>query len=140
MRYDLSYYRSRPSDTSFVEDDGSLRLYNLPEGRVLKAVRGLGSGLGSDISSIAWAHPSGTEIGNVWIAAGQKVCMIRRTLENVGFLRRLDVGPQIFLFGLDAPTMIQDASHSLVSLDSIIDPEDVFNEVIMLGSVPEGDD
>jgi hypothetical protein len=130
------YYRSRPSDTSFVEDDGSLRLYNLPEGRVHKAVRGLGS----DISSIAWVHPLGTEIGNVWVAAGQKVCMIRRVLENVGFLRRLDVGPQIFLFGLDAPAMIQDASHSLVSLDGIIDPEDVFNEVIMLGGAPEGDD
>jgi hypothetical protein len=36
--------------------------------------------------------------------------------------------------------MIQDASHSLVSLDGIIDPEDVFNEVIMLGGAPEGDD
>ena len=38
---------------------------------------------------------------------------------------------QILLFGLDAPAMIQDASHALVSLDGIIDPEDVFNEVTM---------
>ncbi|KAF9645295.1 WD40 repeat-like protein [Thelephora ganbajun] len=85
-------------------DDGSLRLYNLPETKVYKAVRGLGS----DVSSIAWMHSPGTEIGNIWVAAGQKV---------------------ILLFGLDTPTMIQDASHSLVSLNNIIGPDDVFNEI-----------
>lgn len=36
--------------------------------------------------------------------------------------------------------MIQDASHTLASLDSIIDPEDVFNEVALLNCPPEGDD
>ena len=29
--------------------------------------------------------------------------------------------------------MVQDPSHALVSLDGIIDPEDVFNEVTMFG-------
>jgi hypothetical protein len=52
-----------------LKDDGSLRLYNLPETKVYKAVRGLGS----DVSSIAWVHPTGTEIGNVLVAVGQKV-------------------------------------------------------------------
>lgn len=62
-------YKLRPSDAGFVKDDGSLRLYNLPETRVHKAVRGLGS----DVSSIAWVHSKGTEIGNVLVAVGQKV-------------------------------------------------------------------
>jgi len=35
--------------------------------------------------------------------------------------------------------MIQDASNSLVSLDGIIDPEDVFNEVITFACGPEED-
>lgn len=34
--------------------------------------------------------------------------------------------------------MIQDASHALVSLDGIIDPEDVFNEVTVLDYISEG--
>ena len=67
------------SKPDIVTDDGSLRLYNLPETKVCKAVRGLGS----DISSIAWAHSSGTEIGNVWVAAGQKV--VRRVSRKVVF-------------------------------------------------------
>jgi hypothetical protein len=29
--------------------------------------------------------------------------------------------------------MVQDTSHAVVSLDGIIDPEDVFNEVTMSG-------
>lgn len=36
--------------------------------------------------------------------------------------------------------MVQDVSHSLVSLDDIIDSEDVFNEVTMFGCVPGIDD
>ena len=52
-----------------MEDDGSLRLYNMPETKVQKAVRGLGS----DVSSITWVHSPGTEIGNIWVAVGQKV-------------------------------------------------------------------
>jgi len=63
--------------TDFMEDDGSLRLYNLPETKVCKAVRGLGS----DVSSIAWVCASGAEIGDVWVAAGQKV--VRRVFRNV---------------------------------------------------------
>lgn len=60
---------TRPPDASFVIDDGSLRLYNLPETKVHRTVRGLGS----DVSSIVWVHPKGTEIGNILAAAGQKV-------------------------------------------------------------------
>jgi len=44
---------------------------------------------------------------------------------------------QILLFGLDAPAMIQDASHALVSLGGIIDPEDVFNEVTVFDYISE---
>lgn len=84
-------------------DNGSLRLYNLPETKVIKAVRGLGS----DVSSVAWAHPPGTEIGNVLVAVGQK----------------------ILSFSLDTSSMIQDASQSLDSLDSILDPDDIFNQL-----------
>ena len=58
-----------PSDAVFLEDDGTLRLYNLPETNVCKAVRGLGA----DVSSIAWVPTTVTEIGNVFVAAGQKV-------------------------------------------------------------------
>lgn len=54
-----------------MKDDGSVRLYDLPETKVRKAVRGLGS----DVSSIAWAHSLGTEIGNIWVAVGQKVVL-----------------------------------------------------------------
>lgn len=49
-------------------------------------------------------------------------------------------GPQILLFSFDAPVMIQDISHSLVSLDGIIDQDDVFNEVTMFEDVLEGHD
>lgn len=52
-----------------MKDDGSLRIYNLPETKVYKAVRSLDS----DVSSITWAHSPGSEIGNVWVAAGRKV-------------------------------------------------------------------
>lgn len=65
----VTNHATRPSDDSFLKDDGSLRLYNIPETRVYKAVRGLGS----DVSSIAWAHPTGTEIGNIFVAVGKKV-------------------------------------------------------------------
>jgi len=33
--------------------------------------------------------------------------------------------------------MVQDASHALVSLDGIIDPEDVFNEVTIFDYISE---
>lgn len=93
-------------------------------------------GLGSDVSSIAWVHSSGTEIGNVWVAAGQKV--VRRVFRNV--VAHRIYRPQILLFSLDASVMIQNTSHSLVSLDGIIDPDDVFNEVTVFGAAPEGSD
>ena len=35
--------------------------------------------------------------------------------------------------------MIQDTSHSLVSFDGIIGPEDVFNEVITFANASEED-
>ena len=34
---------------------------------------------------------------------------------------------------MDAPALIQDASQSLVSLEGITDPDDVFNEVAVFG-------
>ena len=114
-----------------MKDDGSIRLYNLPETKVCKAVRGLGS----DVSSIAWVHPSGTEVGSIWIAAGRKVLELIVNPGTLLFTRYVKL--QIHLFSWDAQAMIQDASHSLVSLDGIISPEDVFNEVTTLDYVSE---
>lgn len=114
-----------------MKDDGSLRLYNLPETRVCKAVRGLGS----DVSSIAWVHPTGAEVGNALIAAGNKVS----TNHLVEVFAHRMYWTQILLFSLDAPSVIQDASQSLLLLDGIIDPDDVFNEVTVFDDVTEED-
>ena len=92
----MKFERSRKiaaSDADFAKDDGSLRLYNLPETKVCKAVRGLGS----DVSSIAWAHTSETEIGNVWVAAGQKVELVESW--NVVVHETHHTLDPLFLFG-----------------------------------------
>ncbi|KAH9005105.1 WD40-repeat-containing domain protein [Lactarius hatsudake] len=50
-------------------DDGSIRLYRLPDTRVVKAIRGLGS----EVSSIAVMAPRSGGFGDLWVACGSSV-------------------------------------------------------------------
>jgi len=52
-----------------LEDDGSIRLYRLPDSKVVKAIRGLGS----EVSSIAVTGPTSNGFGDMWIACGTSV-------------------------------------------------------------------
>jgi hypothetical protein len=52
-----------------LEDDGSIRLYRLPDTKVVKAIRGLGS----EISSIIAMAPKSGSFGDVWVACGNSV-------------------------------------------------------------------
>jgi hypothetical protein len=52
-----------------LEDDGSIRLYRLPDTKVVKAIRGLGS----EISSIAVMAPKSGGFGDMWVACGNSV-------------------------------------------------------------------
>ena len=47
-------------------DDGTIRLYRLPDTKVCKAIRGLGT----EVSSIAFGSPA---TSSVWLAVGQHV-------------------------------------------------------------------
>jgi hypothetical protein len=48
------------------EDDGSLRLYHLPDTKVVQAIRGLGS----EVSSVSAMMPNSSDI---WVACGSSV-------------------------------------------------------------------
>ncbi|KAH9079368.1 WD40-repeat-containing domain protein [Lactarius deliciosus] len=50
-------------------DDGSIRLYRLPDTKVVKAIRGLGS----EVSSIAVMAPRSGGFSDIWVACGSSV-------------------------------------------------------------------
>ncbi|KAH9048141.1 WD40-repeat-containing domain protein [Lactarius hengduanensis] len=71
-------------------DDGSIRLYRLPDTKVVKAIRGLGS----EVSSIAVMAPRSGGFGDMWVACGSSVK----------------------LFNLNARELIQSSENALVTV------------------------
>ena len=51
------------------KDDGSLRLYCPPDTKVVRAIRGLDSG----VSSVISVTPNNSSFGHVWVACGSSV-------------------------------------------------------------------
>ncbi|KAI0362404.1 WD40 repeat-like protein [Trametes cingulata] len=92
-----------PNDVLCVgSDDGSLRWYNLPEGKVCKAVKSLGE----EVSSIVWSRPKKEEPATVWVASGRK----------------------LFSFPADSQKMIMTAEDATCVLEVGEDNDDVLNE------------
>ncbi|KAI9446498.1 WD40 repeat-like protein [Lactarius indigo] len=71
-------------------DDGSIRLYRLPDTKVVKAIRGLGS----EVSSTAFMAPKSGGFGNMWVACGSSVK----------------------LFNLDTQELIQTSENALITI------------------------
>jgi WD40 repeat protein len=84
-------------------DDGSIRLYRLPDTKVVKAIRGLGS----EISSIAVIAPKSGGFGDMWVACGNSVK----------------------LFSLDTQQLIQSTENALVAIQVGENDEDVVNGI-----------
>ncbi|KAI0054020.1 WD40 repeat-like protein [Auriscalpium vulgare] len=80
-------------------DDGTLRIYDLPDTKVLKAVRKLGA----EISSVACVG----DTGHLWLAGGRR----------------------IFLVDIGLPKILQSAEDALGSLELGEDDDDVVNEI-----------
>ncbi|KAI0647319.1 WD40-repeat-containing domain protein [Trametes meyenii] len=83
-------------------DDGSVRWYKLPSGRVLRAIKPLGE----EISSIAWSHPSKDDVSNVWVSSGRRVLS----------------------FPVESHKMIISVEDATTTLDIGEDEEDLVNE------------
>lgn len=60
---------------NITPDDGSVRLYSLPSTAVVRAIRALGS----EITSLCWATPPTKDDGELWVACGKKVVLLRCT-------------------------------------------------------------
>ncbi|KAI0062311.1 WD40 repeat-like protein [Artomyces pyxidatus] len=86
-------------------DDGSLRLYRLPDSKVAKAVRGLGA----EISSITSARAGSNKTGELWVACGRRVL-------------RIDI---------ESPKIIQSADDAMDSIEIGEDEEDLINEIML---------
>lgn len=56
-------------ELSIIEDDGSVRVYNLPSTRVFKAI----NNLGSDVSSLVTVSRQGAGTEELWLSCGPKV-------------------------------------------------------------------
>lgn len=101
-------------------DDGTIRIYQPPEIRVAKAIRGLGA----EISSIACSTEPESELGIVWLACGKRVCFSPhhwQTFPSCGF--------KIISFDMTGPKMILSLSDASTIFDISEDDEDVLNEV-----------
>ncbi|ETW85973.1 hypothetical protein HETIRDRAFT_29644, partial [Heterobasidion irregulare TC 32-1] len=86
-------------------DDGTIRIYQPPEIRVAKAIRGLGA----EISSIACSTEPESELGIVWLACGKR----------------------IMSFDMTGPKMILSLSDASTIFDISEDDEDVLNEIML---------
>ncbi|KAI9466164.1 WD40-repeat-containing domain protein [Lactarius psammicola] len=86
-----------------LEDDGSIRLYRLPDTKVVKAIRGLGS----EVSSIAVLAPKSGGFGDVWVACGSSVK----------------------LFSLDTQQLIQSSENALVTVQVCENDGDAVNGI-----------
>lgn len=84
-------------------DDGSIRLYRLPDTKVVKAIRGLGS----EVSSIAIMPPKSGGFGDIWVACGNSVK----------------------LFSLDTQQLIQSSENALVAIQVGENDGDVVNGI-----------
>ncbi|KAI0780674.1 WD40 repeat-like protein [Trametes elegans] len=86
-----------------VPDDGSVRWYTLPSGKVTRAVKPLGE----EISSIVFSKAKKGEQNNVWVASGRKV----------------------FCFPSESQKIILSAEDASHSIDLGEDEEDLLNEL-----------
>ncbi|KAH9063479.1 WD40-repeat-containing domain protein, partial [Lactarius vividus] len=84
-------------------DDGSIRLYRLPDTKVVKAIRGLGS----EVSSIAVMAPKFGGFGDMWVACGSSVK----------------------LFDLNTRELIQSSENALVAVQLDENNEDAANGI-----------
>ncbi|RPD66416.1 WD40 repeat-like protein [Lentinus tigrinus ALCF2SS1-6] len=93
-----------PNDTLCVgSEDGSLRWYNLPSARVVKAAKSLGA----EIASITWQLSKKNEPVAIWIACGRRVICLPADLQK----------------------MIATADDASASLEVGEDDDDVLNEL-----------
>ncbi|KAI0672963.1 WD40-repeat-containing domain protein [Trametes maxima] len=93
-----------PDDALCVgSDDGSVRWYNLPSGRVSRAIKALGE----EISSIVWSDPNKDGVPNVWVSSGHRV----------------------FSFPVASHKMISSIEDATTVLDIGEDEEDLVNEL-----------
>jgi hypothetical protein len=62
---------TNPNTFSPIED-GALRVYDTSSHKVIKAIRGLGA----EVSSLVCLKRPGSELRDVWLASGSRVCSI----------------------------------------------------------------
>ncbi|KDQ60768.1 hypothetical protein JAAARDRAFT_124475 [Jaapia argillacea MUCL 33604] len=86
-------------------DDGSVRVYKLPNTKVCKAIRGIGN----EISCISWRKKKDEDGGEIWLAAGH----------------------QIISFNLSSSQMILSLKDAEVTLQVGEDEDDVLNELTL---------
>ncbi|EIW60133.1 WD40 repeat-like protein [Trametes versicolor FP-101664 SS1] len=93
-----------PNDALCVGSyDGTVRWYDLPSGKVSRAVKALGD----EISSVVWSHTKKDTPATVWIASGRKaICL-----------------------PVDSPKMIMSIEDATAILEVGEDEEDVLNEL-----------
>ena len=92
----------------FRADDGSIRLYKLPDTKVVQAVRGLDD----TVSGIVFGSSEGNA---VFAAAGHSVSDVCRTSSGAGADMSI---AQIFQFSLDTSKLILNREDALSAVDA----------------------
>src|SRR6266702_1983236 len=95
-----------------LEDDGSIRLYRLPDTKVVKAIRGLGS----EVSSITAMAPKSGGFGDMWVACGSSVSGIEALPRLVSLDVTLANPSQVKLFSLDTQQLVLSPENALVAI------------------------
>ena len=95
-----------------LEDDGSIRLYRLPDTKVVKAIRGLGS----EVSSITAMAPKSGGFGDMWVACGSSVSGIEALPRLVSLDVTLANPSQVKLFSLDTQQLVLSSENALVAI------------------------
>jgi hypothetical protein len=120
-------YQKTPRSNSEV--DGSLRLYQLPDTKVVKAIRGSGS----EISSVTVMMPNSSDI---WVACGGLVSVEILPLRQCGCAVILNDPLQVKLFSLDAQQLIQSHENALAVIHLDENEGDIVNEACTTTHLP----
>ncbi|KAI0372921.1 WD40 repeat-like protein [Pilatotrama ljubarskyi] len=97
-----------PNDLLCVgSDDGSLRWYSLPEGRVKRAVKSLGE----EISSVVWSRPKKDEHATIWVASGRKIFSF--PAESQKMIMTAEDASCVLVVGEDDDDLLNEAGLSL---------------------------
>ncbi|KAI0005990.1 WD40-repeat-containing domain protein [Russula compacta] len=100
----LTYTQNQENQELILgSDDGSLRLYRLPDTKVVRAIRGLDS----EVSSVTAITPNTNGFGYIWVACG---CFVK-------------------LFNLDAQQIVQSKEHALTVIRIAESEGDLINEI-----------